>query len=313
MKRILLLVALLLPVSLFAANDEARLLRFPSVGADKLVFSYAGDLYTTSINGGAASKITSNVGYESFSRVSPDGKTVIFTGQYDGNTELYSIPVTGGIPKRLTYSATLSRDNIGDRMGPNNIVMAWTPDGQSVIYRSRWYAFCANRGMLYKISINGGVPEELPYSEGGWCSYSPDGKYFAFNRMFREFRTWKYYRGGQADEIWINEIGTNSLTKITDNDAQDIFPMWIGNEIYYMSDRDHIMNMFCYNTVTKQTTKVTNFDKYDCKFPSCSNDYIVFENGGYIYKYTVKTHQLEKLTITLASDGVWARPEFKEV
>ncbi|MCF0177117.1 MAG: PD40 domain-containing protein [Bacteroidales bacterium] len=314
MKRLFIILSLLLPLASFAATDEARLLRFPSVGGDKLAFSYAGDLYVTSINGGEAKKLTSNVGFDSFSRITPDGKTIVFTGQYDGNTEVYAIPVEGGSPKRLTYSATISRDDIGDRMGPNNIVMCFTPDGKNVVYRSRWYAFSSLKGRLFKVNIeNPSVPEELPTAEGGFCSYSPDGKYFAFNRMFREFRTWKYYKGGQADDIWINEVGTNSLQKITDNDNQDIFPMWIGDEIYYMSDRDRTMNLFCYNVKTKQTTKVTNFTEYDCKFPSYSQDYVVFENGGYIYKYDVKARKCDKVTITLHNDAVYARPEMMEL
>ena len=313
MKKLIVAAVLLLgTVSAFAA-EEARLLRFPSVGGDKVVFTYAGDLYVTSINGGEAARLTSNIGFETFSRISPDGKTIAFTGQYDGNTEVYTMPIEGGHPKRITYSATLSRDNIGDRMGPNNIVMCWTPDGKSIVYRSRWYAHSGMRGLLYKVSPNGGVPEQIPVTEGGFCSYSPDGKYFAFNRMCREFRTWKYYKGGQADEIWINKVGTNSLETITSNSNQDIFPMWIGDEIFYLSDRDRTMNLFVYNTKTKATDKVTNFTEYDCKFPSFSKDYVVFENGGYIYKFDVKSRKLDKLTIYLKEDGLYSRAEMMTV
>ncbi|MCF0167435.1 MAG: PD40 domain-containing protein, partial [Bacteroidales bacterium] len=311
-KRVLTLALALFSVFAFAA-EEARLLRFPSVGGDHIIFSYAGDLYVTSINGGAASRITSSVGYETFSRISPDGKTVAFTGQYDGNTEVYTMPVEGGEPFRVTYSATLERDNIGDRMGPNNIIMCWTPDGKSLVFRSRWYTFSGLRGLLFKVPATGGMPEQIPATEGSFCSYSPDGKQLAFNRMFREFRTWKYYRGGQADDIWINKVGTNSLEKITDNDAQDVYPMWIGSEIFYLSDRDHTMNLFVYDTKTKKTEKLTEFTEYDCKFPSFSKDYIVFENGGYIYKYDVRQRKCEKHTIYLANDGVYSRSEYKKV
>ncbi|MBR3064390.1 MAG: PDZ domain-containing protein, partial [Bacteroidales bacterium] len=132
-------------------------------------------------------------------------------------------------------------------------------------------------------------------------------------RMFREFRTWKYYRGGQADDIWINQVGTTKLEKISDNDAQDIFPMWIGTEIYYLSDRDHTMNLFCYDTRTKETRKVTDFTEYDCKFPSYSQQYVVFENGGYIYKYDVKARKCEKVTVYLENDNIYGRPEYKNV
>lgn len=307
MRRLYSLLILLLPLCMQA--EEARLLRFPSVGGDRVAFTYAGDLYTVSINGGEAHKLTSHIGYETFSRFSPDGKTIAFTGQYDGNTEVYLIPAEGGAPRRLTYTATLDRDDIGDRMGPNNIVMCWTPDGKSVVFRTRWYTFSGLRGLLYQVPVEGGDMIRIPTTEGGFCSYSPDGSQLAMNRMFREFRTWKYYRGGQADDIWINKVGTTELTDITNNDAQDIFPMWIGSKIYFLSDRDHIMNLFCYDTQSSQTSKLTDFDLYDCKFPSFSQDYIVFENGGYIYKYSVKEGKCEKINITLESDDIYARSQ----
>ena len=314
MKRIFTALAALLPLLAFSAErQEARLLRFPAVGGDHIVFSYAGDLYRVGIDGGNAVKLTSHVGYEVFPRISPDGKTVAFTGQYDGNTEVYTIPVAGGEPRRVTYSALVGRDLVGERMGPNNIVMCWTPDGKQIVYRSKAHTFSGLRGQLCKVDASGGPAEEIPTTEGGFCSYSPDGKQLALNRMFREFRTWKYYRGGQADDIWINQVGTTKLEKITDNDAQDIFPMWIGNEIYYLSDRDRTMNLFCYDTKTRQTRKVTQFTEYDCKFPSCSQQYVVFENGGYIYRYDVKAGKCEKVTVYLENDNLYSRPEHRNV
>ena len=315
MKKLLLGIAslaLALPLMAASVQDEARLLRFPAVGGGKIVFCYAGNLYSVGIDGGRAVKLTSDVGYECFPKISPDGQTVAFTAQYDGNTEVYTIPITGGEPKRITYSALVGRDQVGERMGPNNIVMGWTPDGKQIVYRSKQWCFSGLRAQLCKVSVDGGLPEFIPTTEGGFCSYSPDGKKLAMNRMFREFRTWKYYRGGQADDIWINTVGTTKLEKITDNDAQDIFPMWIGNEIYYLSDRDRTMNLFVYDTKSKQTRKVTDFTEYDCKFPAHSADgYVVFENGGYIYKYDVRKGAAEKLTIQLADDNVWSRTEYR--
>ena len=299
----------LIPVLAMAGTDreEARLLRFPSVGGDRIAFTYAGDLYTVSIDGGEATRLTSGEGFEIFSRFSPDGRTIAFTAQYDGNTEVYTIPAEGGVPHRVTYSSSVVRDNIGDRVGPNNIVMGWTPDGKSIIYRTRWYAFSSLRGLLFTVPAEGGEPVQIPTTEGSFCSYSPDGSKLALNRMYREFRTWKYYRGGQADDIWINTVGTTELENITDNDAQDIFPMWIGDKIYFLSDRDQIMNLFCYDTATKETEKVTDFTEYDCKFPSFSQDWIVFENGGYIYKYSVKDGSCSKVPVYLNAEGILAR------
>lgn len=315
MKRKGLFLALSLTVStmLLASPDEARLLRFPAAGGDRIVFCYAGDLYSVGIDGGAAVRLTSHPGYECFPKISPDGKTIAFTAQYDGNTEVYTMPVEGGEPKRLTWSASVERDQVGERMGPNNIVMGWTPDGSKIIYRSKQYCFSGLRANLCMIDAGkGGTPEIIPVSEGGFCSFSPDGSKFAMNRMFREFRTWKYYRGGQADDIWINTVGTSELEKITDNDAQDIFPMWVGDKIYYLSDRDRTMNLFAYDTKTRQTVKLTDFSEYDCKFPSCSSDWIVFENGGYIYKYDVHNGgEAQKVSITLEADDIWGRSEYR--
>ncbi len=317
MKKILSLITLAVSLSLAASaqdSDQARLLRFPTVGGGKIVFSYAGDLYSVPVEGGQAVKLTSDVGYESFPKISPDGLTVAFTGQYDGNTEVYTIPVNGGEPRRLTYSGLVGRDQVGERMGPNNIVMGWTPDGGRIVFRSKQRTFSGLRGQLQTVDVNGGVPKDIPTTEGGFCSYSPDGSKLAMNRMFREFRTWKYYRGGQADEIWINTVGSTELEKITDNPAQDIFPMWVGGEIYYLSDRDRTMNLFVYDTASKKTRKVTDFTEYDCKFPSASQDYVVFENGGYIYLYDVrKGGEARKVNITLANDNLWSRPEYRSL
>ena len=286
-------------------TDEARLLRFPATNGTDVVFSYAGDLFTAPLSGGEARRLTSHIGYEMFAHYSPDGKTIAFTGEYDGNREVYIIPAGGGEPVRLTYTATNGRDDLGDRMGPNNIVMGWTPDGKNIIFRNR--TGDGFSGKLWTVSVNGGMPQEIPLPEGGFCSYSPDGKKLAYNRVMREFRTWKYYRGGMADEIWVYD--GRKVEKITDNPAQDIFPMWVGDEIYFASDRDMTMNLFVYNTKTKATAKVTSFDDYDVKFPSTNGKLIVYEKGGYLYKLDPATKATEQIHITLGSDLVYARAE----
>jgi len=306
-------IALLLFTTTFmlmAKAQEARLLRFPSTNGNDVVFSYAGDLYKVSINGGTAQRLTSHVGYEMFPKFSPDGKTIAFTGQYDGNTEVYTILASGGEPLRITYTATNNRDDIGDRMGPNNIVTGWSADGGKIVYRSRIGDGFVGR--LYLVSKDGGLSDPLPLPEGGFNSYSPDGKKLAYNRVMREFRTWKYYKGGMADDIWIYDSAAKSVQNITNNDAQDIMPMWIGDDIYFISDRDRTMNIFVYNTKTKQTSKVTNFTEYDVKFPSYHGNTIVFENGGFIYKLNIANKQAIKLNITLASDNIYARSEVKD-
>jgi tricorn protease len=286
------------------SGTEARLLRFPAIYDEQIVFTYAGDLYTVSAKGGTARKLTSGEGFEMFARFSPDGQSLAFTGQYDGNTEVYVMPASGGVPQRLTYTATLERDDVGDRMGPNNIVMAWTPDGQHIIFRSRMRSFNAFQGRLYSVSLSGGLPEELPLPRAGFCSYAPDGAKLAYNRVFREFRTWKRYRGGMADDIWVYDFAAKTTENITDNPALDIIPLWKDNRIFFLSDRDGYkrLNLFVYNTHTKETRRLTDFAEFDVKFPSLGRSAIVFENGGYIYRYDIERDECAKVPIFIEDD-----------
>jgi tricorn protease len=311
MKRLSYAFIMLTAIPLFSlqAAEEARLLRFPAIHGDRIVFSYAGDLFTVDSEGGVARKLTSHDGYEIFPRFSPDGSKIAFTGQYDGNTEVFVIPAEGGSPKRLTYTATLGRDDVSDRMGPNNLVMDWTPDGKYVTYRSRKQSFNSFVGQLFKVPVEGGLSEELPLPYGGFHSWSADGKRIAYNRIFREFRTWKYYRGGMADEVWIHDFEKKTTEKITDNPAQDIIPMWTGDEIFFLSDRDRTMNVFVYNMSSGQTRKVTQFTEFDVKFPSLGKDHIVFENGGYISTLNIRTKEYDKVSIEIANDHAYSRTE----
>ncbi len=313
MKKILFSFFFILIVFSAFSIEETRLLRFPANYGDTVVFCYAGDLYITSTDGGVATRITSHDGYEIFPHFSPDGKTIAFTAQYDGNTEVYTMPISGGSPRRITFTATLSRDDISDRMGPNNIVMGWTNDGKNVIYRSRSKSFNDFKGNLFLAPINGGLSTQLPLSTGSWCSYSPDGEQLAFNKVFREFRTWKYYKGGMADDIWIHDFDSHETTNITNTPYQDIFPMWHADKIYFLSDREKIMNLFVYDLITKETKRLTNFVKYDIKFPTLGTDKIVFENGGYLYYYDITASKVVKMTIRIREDLAASRTVYKDV
>jgi tricorn protease len=297
------------------APEEARVLRFPAIHGDKIVFTYAGDLYLVPASGGIARKLTSHHGYEAFPRFSPDGRFIAFTGEYDGNREVYLIPAEGGIPVRLTYTPVLSRDDISDRMGPNNIVMGWTPDGEKIIFRSRMREWNDFNGQLYLVSRQGGLPEQLPLPRGGFCSFSPDGQKLAYNRIFREFRTWKRYRGGMADDIWIYDFKTRKIENITNNPALDIMPMWSGDKIYFLSDRDENqrMNLYVYELATKQTRKLTDFKDFDIKFPSLGPEAIVFECGGHIYRFDLKSERTTRVPVIIADDQVTGRTEIVKV
>ena len=295
--------------------DEARLLRFPALHGNQVVFTYAGDLYTVPVQGGVARRLTSDPkGFEMFARFSPDGKTLAFTGQYDGNTEVYVMPSEGGEPRRLTHTATLERDDVSDRMGPNNIVMAWK-DNDTVVYRSRRNHWNPFKGELTLARLSGGVPQALPVPRGGWCSFSPDGQQMAYNRVFREFRTWKRYRGGQADEIWLHHFGTGETTRLTSDPAQDIFPMWHGDRIYFVSEREesHQANLYVMDLKTRKPRRLTDFTEFAVKFPSLGDTGIVFENGGYLYRLDFQTEKAVRIPVEIREDLAIGRGGLRDV
>ena len=313
--RLLTLVVLFaLGSTVLPAQQESRLLRFPAIHGSQIVFTYAGNLYTVSSSGGIARRLTDGPGFEMFARFSPDGRTIAFTGQYDGNTEVYAMPAEGGVPRRLTYTATLGRDDVSDRMGPNNIVMTWK-DSSHIVYRSRWIEWNDFKGQLFSVPLTGGSSEQIPLPRGGWCSFSPDGTKMAYNRIFREFRTWKRYRGGQADDIWIYDLVSKTTTDITNNPAQDVYPMWRGNKIYFVSDRDENkrFNLYVFDTGGGQTEKLTSFTDFDIKFPSLGDSAIVFENGGFIYRFDLATGETQKVRIMIGEDFASGRGGLHDV
>jgi tricorn protease len=305
-------VAYLLALSLLAIGSVSaqtappngtRLLRFPTTNGQQIVFCYAGQLYSVAKDGGVARRLTSGPGYTSFPRFSADGKQIAFTSQYDGNTEVYVMPGDGGVPKRLTTSATLGRDDISDRMGPNNLVMTWENTKPLVVFRSRMKSFNDFIGQLFTVGLDAELPQQLPLPRGGFLSFSPDDSKIAFNRVFREFRTWKHYRGGMADDVWIYDFKTGTTENLTNNPAQDICPMWgPENRIYFASDRDGRMNLFSIDLATKETKQLTTFKDFDIKFPSIGKDSIVFEQAGQIWRYDLTSGQAAAVPIEVKED-----------
>ncbi len=290
---------------------EARILRFPNSSATDITFTHAGDVYVVPITGGLARKVTTDVGEEMFPRFSPDGKTIAFSAEYDGNREIYTMPYLGGTAKRLTYS--MDHAGLPARMGPDKIIMQWTADGKKLLYNTRAVSWHAWVRQLFTLSVDGGLPEQIPVPRSGFATFSPDGSKIAYNRIFREFRTWKRYRGGQADDVWIYDLKTKQLENVTNNPAQDIIPMWHGDKIYFLSDRDAFMNLFSYDLKTKQTKKITNFDKYDVKYPSVGANHIAFENGGQIYLMDYATESVKLIPVEIDEDFPDIREKFVSV
>jgi len=305
---------LLIVTAAIAQNPpEGRLLRFPDVSKDHIVFSYGGDLWLVSRQGGTAERITSHPGQELFGKFSPDGKWIAFTGEYDGNHNVYIMPSQGGEPKQLTYHP--GGDHLSERMGIHNEVITWTPDSKRIVFLSRRDTFNDWFGQLYSVSIDGGLAERLPLDKGGLTSFSADGNSIAYNRIFRNFRTWKRYTGGMAQDIWIYDLKNNHIEQMPHTDWTDTFPMWHGDTIYFDSDRgpEHRLNLYSYSLTSKEIKQLTHFTEFDVNWPSLGSDAIVFENGGYLYLFDLATQKEQKLTIYLPGDRDFARKHWVNV
>jgi tricorn protease len=292
---------------------EGRLMRFPDLYKDRIAFSYAGDLWLVASSGGMARRITTHPGRELFPKFSPDGKWIAFTGQFDGNFNVYVMPAEGGLPRQLTYyqgGAPLS-----ERMGINNQVVGWHPDGKRILFLSRRDATNGWAKRLFSVSVDGGLAEALPMDQGGLGSFSADGSKIAYNRIFRNFRTWKRYTGGMAQDITIYDLKSNTSEDVPHTEWTDTFPMWHGNTIYFTSDRgaEHRLNLYSYDLSTKQIKQLTNFTDFDVMWPSLGPDAIVFENAGYLYRFDIASQQAAKLAVYLPGDFDQARPHWVSV
>ena len=254
-------------------------------------------------SGGDARRITSDAGRELFPKFSPDGKWIAFTGQYDGNFNVYVMPAEGGQPRQLTFYQGAAAP-LSDRMGIHNEVVTWSPDSKRILFLSRRDASNGWTKRPFSVSIDGGLPEPLPVDQGGLSSFSPDGTKIAYNPIFRNFRTWKRYTGGLAQAISIYDLKNNTVEDVPHTEWTDTFPMWHGNTIYFSSDRgpEHHLNLYSYDLSSKQIEQLTHFTDFDVMWPSLGPDSIVFENGGYLYTFDFQSKQPKKLTIYLPGD-----------
>jgi tricorn protease len=312
--RYVLIIFLCISAGGFAQEiPEGRLLRFPDVSKDKIAFSYGGDLWLVAKNGGVAQRITSHPGQELFPKFSPDGKWIAFTAQYDGDYNVYIMPSEGGQPRQLTFHP--GGGHLNERMGFHNQVITWTPDSKRIVFLTRRDTFNDWFGRLYSLSIDGGLPEALPLDKGGLTSYSADGTKIAYNRIFRNFRTWKRYTGGMAQDIWIYDLKANRIEQMPHTEWTDTFPMWHGDTIYFDSDRgpEHRLNLYSYSLSAHEIKQLTHFTDFDVNWPSLGPDAIVFENGGYLYLFDLNSQQEHKLTVYVPGDRDLARKHWANV
>lgn len=300
-------VALLLLTLVAAASAQTKLLRFPDIYGDKVAFTYGGDLWIASTAGGLATRLTAHPGVELFAKFSPDGKWIAFTGQYDGDEQVFVIPMTGGEPKQLTFYP--ARGPLTPRWGYDNQVYGWTPDGKSVVFRSQRDSWTLGVCNLYTVPVTGGPAEKLPMPESGAGDFAPDGTKLVYSPRFRDFRSEKRYGGGTANDLFIFDLKTNDAKRITDNPRADRDPMWIGNTIYFNSDRDGHFNLYAYDVAKGSTTQLTTNKVWDVRWPSSDNhERIVYELNGELQIFDTKTKKNTPISITVPDDGLNRRP-----
>jgi len=309
MKPVSLVVVALFAASLtFAADSSVHFLEKPAMNKSEIVFSYAGDLWTVPRSGGAATRLTSAVGFETEPAFSPDGSTIAFTGEYDGNVDVFTVPAGGGVPKRITYHPDPDR------------VAGWSPDGKRILFRSGREAF-SRFTQLYTVDPNGGLAEALPLPMACTGSYSPDGKRMVYAPLdggqfapnFTNFVSWKRYRGGEASYLWVVNFSDLAITKVPRTDSNDINPMWIGDKIYFLSDRQGPMTLWMWDGKSKEPKKVIENTGKDISSASAGPGGIVYEQFGGLYLYDLATNKSTKVDVQIAADLTEVRPHFQNV
>jgi len=279
---------------------DTRMLTQPAISKTQIAFVYAEDLWIANRDGSNPRRLTISEGVESNPVFSPDGKTIAFNGEYDGNIDVFTIPAEGGIPTRLTWHPS------------PDIVREFTPDGKSVLFVSPRNAFNNRYAQLYTVSVNGGTPQQLSIPNAAWAAYSADGKLMAYTPLSDAFRQWKNYRGGSISNIWIFNFSDNSSSRIPQptGGCNDVSPMWIGNTIYFRSDRNGEFNLFSYNSTTKEIKQLTSFKDFPILNSSQGNGTIVFEQAGYLHTYTPGESSTKKLKVGIATDLLELRSRY---
>jgi tricorn protease len=307
-----LLVIVVLPSMLVAGDAVAqgtRLLRHPTVSREAIAFAYGGDLWIAGRNGGQARRLTATPEVETDPRFSPDGSQIAFTRTTGNNTDVYVVPAPGGEPRRLTYHPNLDR------------AVGWSPDGRRVLFGSnRISAPHSSYLRVWSVPVDGGFEEPLPMPRAFTAAYSPDGRRIAYEEFstpfiaaWYEVSEWRHYRGGRTHPIRLFNVADNSVEKLPWQNSNDSDPMWIGNTVYFLSDRGHTKNLFAYRTDTKELRQLTQHADFDIKNASAGADAIVYEQAGYIHLLDLASGTSKQLNIQVVGDFPWARPQFKRV
>jgi tricorn protease len=305
--RILFALFTALLVAAPISADPARLLRFPDIHGDQVTFVYAGDIYVANTGGGVARRLTSDAGFETFPKFSPDGSRIAFSAEYNGTRQVYVMPSSGGLPQQLTWY-----NDVGvmpPRGGFDYRVLDWTPDGKNILVRANRLPWGIRMGRYYLVPSDGGTEQPMEIPEGGGGMFSPDGNQVVYTPIDREFRTWKRYRGGRAQDIWTYDLSNHTSTQLTDDRATDNQPLWVGDDIFFVSDRDYTLNLYR-NQPGSEPAPVTNHEEFDVLWPSAGPDSIVYENGGFLYKFDPASNESIRLEIEVSGDRVGQMPRF---
>ena len=291
---------------------DTRLLRFPDISRSEIAFVYAGDLYSVKRNGGDAKRLTSHSGLELFPKFSPDGKWLAFSAEYSGTRQVYVMPSdASSAPKQLTWYNDIGP--MPPRGGFDYRVLDWTADGKHVVVRMNRLGFDERAGRPYLVPAAGGDEQPLAVPETGGGMLSPDGSKFVYTPIDREFRTWKHHRGGRAQDVWIYDLVKNTSLRLTEDPATDNQPVWIGETVYFTSDRDFTLNLYAVSETGGTARKVTVFDEFDVLWPSAGPDALVFENGGWLYSYSPADQAPQKVSIRVLGDRPGTLPQIKNV
>ena len=302
MRRFSFLALLVCALStLLSAADSPLLLRFPTVSKTQIAFNYAGDLWVVSRDGGEARHLTSGMGIEALPYFSPDGSMIAFTGEYEGNLDVYVVAATGGVPKRLTYHPA------------EEYVAGWSPDGKKILFNSWANSFMHFEDQLYTVPVEGGLPTPIPLPIAEDASFSPDAAHIAYVPHPKWQQAWKRYHGGQTTPIWIADLKDSSIVRVPRENSNDHHPMWIGDTIYFLSDRNGPVSLFAYDTRTQQVSEALHSDGLDFKTASAGPDAIVIEQFGAIKLYDLQTRQAKNISIRVEGDLEAVRPHFAKV
>ena len=292
--------SLLAAAACLAEANSLLLTQRPALNRTHIVFVFAGDLWSVPREGGDAKRLTTGAGVETSPVFSPDGTQIAFTGEYDGNTDVFVMPAAGGTPRRLTWHPA------------PDTVLGWTPDGKRILFTSPRTAY-SRFAELFTVGLDGGLPEKVPLPMGYEAAYSPDGSRLAYVPLPRAFYAWKRYRGGRATPIWLADLATGRIEKVPRDNSNDYSPMWVGDRVYFLSDRSGPVSLFCYETRSRQVKQVIPNTGLDLKSASAGPGAIVYEQFGALYLYDLKSGKTSQVNVRIAGDFPEVRPRLVNV